>query len=805
MVVLVILSAAVGAVGLSGVRSLGGTVDLTSRSANILVEVSGAVGDVERFRATSDPAAAARAKTALAGIGQSLDGLGDADNQTLAQARSAISAFDGAIDTLVQATGKIADARARQNEALSSLAKQARKAETEGTKAQMDAAAAVTKAETRALAIDTALQQVGALQSYAYRVSLALLRAKSGDAQSLIEAKAGFGAIKNETNLLLTARVPEIADLTRQTSADAASAGPLLDAAQAKLAAPDADEIAKTVAIDAAETALGAIAQDSVRLGFQLTKLRDEVATALKSARFDRNQAELGATTGRSMTLLVTRLDGATRAFELDRNDETRADAEAIFKQADGLSRHIWRAGLDTVAASLKAYNESFHALDEALGNFATAVSAVNENAQTTTKRIGEVIAQHADLATADQARTTAAVSIVVAVAVIAAILIGFLLARAIARPIGSLTAAMRRLAEGATDIDLSGSDRRDEIGSMLAAVRVFRDNAVERARLAAATEADEAAREARSAAIAALIADFRVEVEALVESVGANARRMETTAGSLTGIAQSATDRATLASEATGKATRGVTTVAAAAEELSASIGEISRQVGSATGAVAAAADSAKSMNQRIDDLYKAAAQIGSVIDLIRAIAGQTNLLALNATIEAARAAEAGKGFAVVAGEVKSLAGQTGQATEEIAKLVADIQRSTELVVSAVQEISSTMVTADQVTSAIAAAVVEQEASTSEISHNAQVAAHGTGEAASETDALLGAVRSTADAANDVLAASRDVSDRSEQLRRTIDAFLGRVGAIEKGIGLAGEEESQEAEVLPIAFAQAA
>ena len=60
-----------------------------------------------------------------------------------------------------------------------------------------------------------------------------------------------------------------------------------------------------------------------------------------------------------------------------------------------------------------------------------------------------------------------------------------------------------------------------------------------------------------------------------------------------------------------------------------------------------------------------QAATRIGEVVQLINEIASQTNLLALNATIEAARAGEAGRGFAVVASEVKSLAAQTGKATE--------------------------------------------------------------------------------------------------------------------------------------------
>ena len=87
--------------------------------------------------------------------------------------------------------------------------------------------------------------------------------------------------------------------------------------------------------------------------------------------------------------------------------------------------------------------------------------------------------------------------------------------------------------------------------------------------------------------------------------------------------------------------------------------------------GVSSAIQDTFDKTKQEIDDLQSQIERVAGVATQISAITRQTHLLALNATIEAARAGDAGRGFAVVAGEVKVLAGQTAQATEEISQIL--------------------------------------------------------------------------------------------------------------------------------------
>ncbi|MGN6571390.1 MAG: PAS-domain containing protein [Pseudolabrys sp.] len=281
---------------------------------------------------------------------------------------------------------------------------------------------------------------------------------------------------------------------------------------------------------------------------------------------------------------------------------------------------------------------------------------------------------------------------------------------------------------------------------------------------------------ESRRSAVETAIAGFRPIAERLLGSVGDSAAAMRTTASALFGFSEQTTTRAHSAVQAFNAASANVDSAAAATDELSHSIAEISRQLAQTGTIVAHATDEARQTDDEIAGLATGAQKIGDVVKLIRDIAGQTNLLALNATIEAARAGEAGRGFAVVAAEVKSLAVQTGKATEDIASHILAVQNSTSGAVEAIRHIARRMHEINQNTTALAAAVEEQNAATGEISHNVTSAAQGTSQVVGVLGEVAHAATETRASAEVVRDASQAVETAVADLRLEVENFLSRV-----------------------------
>jgi methyl-accepting chemotaxis protein len=382
----------------------------------------------------------------------------------------------------------------------------------------------------------------------------------------------------------------------------------------------------------------------------------------------------------------------------------------------------------------------------------------------------------------ADTQRLIATTQTVILLVSLAGFALGALLtvviARAVARPVMRMTDAMRRLAAGDTGIAIPGVGRRDEVGAMADAVDVFKRAALDNARRAEQAQADEAARAERVSRLESLMRGFEGRITDVVTALDGSAARMQTASDRLSASADTTSRESVAVADAFALASGNVGAVAAAAGELTVSIGEIARQVEQATAVADRAVAETDHSIALIADLAQSIGRIDEVTALITAITKQTNLLALNATIEAARAGEAGKGFAVVAGEVKSLAEQTGRATEDIVRQVGSLQTASRAAVAAIEGIGAVIRDVSRISAAIAAAVDQQGAATRTISRNAAEVSDGAApvtrriasvtDAAAETGAAAGLVRDEADG----------LTRESHRLRHEVEGFLSRVKA---------------------------
>jgi methyl-accepting chemotaxis protein len=353
-----------------------------------------------------------------------------------------------------------------------------------------------------------------------------------------------------------------------------------------------------------------------------------------------------------------------------------------------------------------------------------------------------------------------------------------WLIGRSITRPINGLSGVMKQLAAGDTGARIPATGARDEIGEMARAVIVFRDTMIEREKLAAIQADASQAQSQRNNNIGLTIAQFKHSVESALAKLRGASMKLEMSSTDLNKSANIMSNEARTAEQRVAAASDNVTTAAGSIEELAASIGEIASQAAKSTDVAGRAVSEAQRTVTTMADLGSAATRIGEVVGLIQAIAGQTNLLALNATIEAARAGDSGRGFAVVASEVKSLAGQTAKATEEIADQIGSIQSAAADAARAIEQVHTIIQEMSAIATMVAATVDQQNSAVASI---ADGVSRASGEARSGADAMSKVAGVTVDArstASDVKDLADAVAAEAESLEAEVRQFLTNVQA---------------------------
>jgi len=270
--------------------------------------------------------------------------------------------------------------------------------------------------------------------------------------------------------------------------------------------------------------------------------------------------------------------------------------------------------------------------------------------------------------------------------------------------------------------------------------------------------------------------------LELLELELGAMIRQLERAANSVAGGAEATAatlstirQRTDALTSRTSAAQGTATTFSHAADKFTQSAQGIGSQVRDASKLADQASDAAREASANVDRLRESSAAIGNVVNLIAQIARQTTLLALNSTIEAARAGEAGRGFAVVATEVKALAVQTQNATEEITKKIEALQRDAAGSVDAVHRISQAIEAIRPVFENVNGAVAEQNATTGEMADNAASASSFIASVGSSATEIDSATKEAEAHGESVAEAGRAVTNFAQKLKSRCAVLLRR------------------------------
>ncbi|MBX4952519.1 HAMP domain-containing protein [Rhizobium binae] len=511
--------------------------------------------------------------------------------------------------------------------------------------------------------------------------------------------------------------------------------------------------------------------------------------------------------TALSLTRAATAGD-VDEARRLDKAGTLGKDMQVLTTSAKGMG---FAEGIsEAIQPALDAISGGGSKIVDTIGERVTAYAAARQELDQIWTKLTDFAELQKQTAGTERTQANSISVLTTGLGILLSILGGIALVLTLQRPISQITAAMRRIAEGALDTSISGEQRYDEIGDMARALGIFKENAISKIRIEEQSDEERAAAEHERQRNDAEKREMDRQIEFAVNELAAGLERMsqgdisttietpfigrleqlrqdfngsmlrlqatmsqirdnvELIQGNGNQMAQSAedlskrTEQQAASLEETAAAVDQITVTVRSSAERAKDADQIVRQ------AKRSADDSAVVVSNAIDAMGRiedAARQIEQIIGVIDEIAFQTNLLALNAGIEAARAGEAGKGFAVVAMEVRELAQRSAAAAQEIKGL---INKSTNEVSSGSQFVQETGTVLAKISAQIVT-ISQHVEMIARASHDQSNALQSVNSTVNQMDQMT---QKNAAMVEETTAASRELADEADALRRLIQQF---------------------------------